>query len=294
MDTKRIDCVHLDTLRTHIDGALSHHPDWQSQLANFQVEAAWIVGDWQSVKEIIDSNVSGPEISMAKVLLAIHQRRHDSMAEIVRKATEELGVDVTASSRQYARAYPAIVRLHMLHEVGLIRQAGMNIAAAFQSKESNMNKNSLVNHTIEKLQEHLSARLAITLPSFRIRESLLSIRRTAYAESPSNSALLKAEVGAAWITSAKIARKADHEQTAYSATLQASLVQAPNVFFQQTKILKATGNPLKALNELENGLNMIKVRQADGGYPDNNAIDRVKAKVRAFDCTIIRRTAAHF
>jgi serine/threonine-protein kinase ATR len=198
---------------------------------------------------------------MAKVLLAIHERDHDRMPAILYEARRELGFAVTASSRQYARAYPAILRLHMLHEVALIRQAGLDIASIDQALGmQGPNKDAAVIHKIDIVRQTLANRLETTLPSFRIRESVLSIRRTAYAESPSNNATLKAEVGAAWIASAKIARKAGHEQTAYSATLQAKLAAAPDVFFQQTKILKATGHPLKALNELENGIRGLYVQ----------------------------------
>ena len=65
---------------------------------------------------------------------------------------------------------------------------------------------------------------------------------------------LKAEIGLSWIASSKIARKAGHEQTAYSATLQAKEAEAPFAFVQQAKLLKGNGEPLKALTDLENGL----------------------------------------
>lgn len=201
---------------------------------------------------------------MARVLLGIHDRNYDGLGDIMRQTRRELGAAVTASSRQYARAYPAILQLHMLHEVGMVCEAGLEIAKTYSLNTSNQNKNQLVQHRIIQLRDNLANRLDITLPSFRIRESILSIRRTAYAESPSNNASMKAEVGAAWIASAKIARKAGHEQTAYSASLQAELASAPNVFFQQTKILKATGHPLKALNELENGIASMERQQLLG------------------------------
>jgi serine/threonine-protein kinase ATR len=65
---------------------------------------------------------------------------------------------------------------------------------------------------------------------------------------------LKAEIGLSWIASSKIARKAGHAQTAYSATLQAKEAEAPFAFVQQAKLLKGNGEPLKALTDLENGL----------------------------------------
>ncbi len=75
-----------------------------------------------------------------------------------------------------------------------------------------------------------------------------------HANSPANQVHLKAEIGLAWIASSKNARKAGHEQTAYSATLQAKESNAPFAFVQQAKLLKGHGEALKALIDLENGL----------------------------------------
>lgn len=61
-------------------------------------------------------------------------------------------------------------------------------------------------------------------------------------------------VGLAWLESAKIARKARHWQTAYSAVLQAQECQAPYTFFQSAKLVKASGEPLRALYDLDNAL----------------------------------------
>lgn len=75
--------------------------------------------------------------------------------------------------------------------------------------------------------------------------------------SPATEVALKAEVGRAWIATAKIARKGGFEQTAYSAILQAKESNAEFAFVQQVKLLKATGHPLQALSDLENGLRPI-------------------------------------
>lgn len=62
----------------------------------------------------------------------------------------------------------------------------------------------------------------------------------------------------AWLTTSKIARKAGHVQTAYSAILQAMSLHAPFTFVQQAKLMRANGQPLKALSELENILPTLR------------------------------------
>lgn len=61
-------------------------------------------------------------------------------------------------------------------------------------------------------------------------------------------------VGLTWLDSSKIARKAGHWQTAYSAMLQAQRRTAPYWFLESAKLTKATGEPLRALQELEHAL----------------------------------------
>jgi hypothetical protein len=66
----------------------------------------------------------------------------------------------------------------------------------------------------------------------------------------------------AWLTTSKIARKAGHVQTAYSAILQAMSLHAPFTFVQQAKLMRANGQPLKALSELENILPTLRTDSA--------------------------------
>lgn len=62
----------------------------------------------------------------------------------------------------------------------------------------------------------------------------------------------------AWLTTSKIARKDGHVQTAYSAILQAMSLHAPFTFVQQAKLMRANGQPLKALSELGNILPTLR------------------------------------
>jgi serine/threonine-protein kinase ATR len=79
--------------------------------------------------------------------------------------------------------------------------------------------------------------------------------------------LITREISQSWIASAKIARKAKQWQTAYSATLQAQQSNARFYFMESAKLVKATGEPLRALQELENSMRL------SGLMEDPNTID---------------------
>ena len=89
------------------------------------------------------------------------------------------------------------------------------------------------------------------LPSFSSDFSLLS--------SLSNNTLVDghAEIGQAWLLSSKIARKAGHVQTAYSAVLQAGQSSTPFAFVQGAKLLASGGQALRALQELQHSLDPL-------------------------------------
>lgn len=235
---------HYDTLRTHVRGVLSRRPEWAPQLACYQVEAAWIVGDWHEVSSVVESGAVGPEISMAKALLAFQRGQTAALPEVLRDVRRELGVELAAVNRQYARAYPVLVNLHMLHEVEQIMRTIKRMSRSSEGGRAEF----------DQLDKYLKHRLDTTLPSFRVREPILSIRRTTYKFSPTNLSRVVAEVGRSWIATAKIARKAGFEQTAYSAILQANNNNAEFAYLQHVKLLKAIGQPLQALAELEHAV----------------------------------------
>jgi serine/threonine-protein kinase ATR len=77
---------------------------------------------------------------------------------------------------------------------------------------------------------------------------------------------LVGELGRSWLASAKIARKAGQWQTAYSAMLQAQQNKARFTFMESAKLVKVMGEPLRAIQELENSMRSL-------GLLDDNVLD---------------------
>ena len=94
---------------------------------------------------------------------------------------------------------------------------------------------------------------------------------------------LKYVIGKAWLSTAKIARKAGHAQTAYSALLQAEQADAPFSFIQSARLVKASGEPIRALQDLDKALEKSNLN-VQGDIVDlsdeaNPAVARMNAKV---------------
>ncbi|KAF7432763.1 serine/threonine-protein kinase M1 [Pleurotus ostreatus] len=242
---------HYDTLRTHVKGILTRNPGWQGALAGFQVESAWLVNAWDEVQELVKTSSSQtPSVIMAQVLLAMRTGEPNTLKEALSSGRIILGAPITASGvKGFRHAYDSLLDLHRTYELELISNV-VNLKSGIPGSAEQRRQ------ALKQLSRTLEGRLDTVLPTFRARESVLSIRRTAFAIHP-ELAKFAAEVGKSWLSSSKIARKAGQWQTAYSATLHARQVDDSYAFIESAKLLKATGEPLRALQELENTMRQL-------------------------------------
>ncbi len=167
--------VFIDTLRTHVLGVLTRNPACASALAGFQVESAWMVGDWVDVQNIVSqSTQQNPELVLARVLLAIRSGDNAAINQTLSAARSILGAPIAAAgAKGYKRSYEDILSLHLLYELGSVHNImGQAVTGTLRQSQT---KNALA-----ELSDLFSARLESTLPTFRTREPILSMRRTAF------------------------------------------------------------------------------------------------------------------
>ena len=157
-------------MRTHVKGVLTRNPDWETDLVGYQVESAWSVGDWDEVQRSVASTTSSvAPVLLAKILLAMQTGNDAAVSESLSQARQILGAPISAAGvRGYRRSYDAVVNLHMVHELDLIHQFATG-SRGVQGAQP-----------LDALLRQLSTRLNSTLPAFRIREPILSMRRTAF------------------------------------------------------------------------------------------------------------------
>ena len=253
-----IDEFYSDSMRTHIVGILhsgKENADWDRILAPFVIEASLIVSDWDAVEEALRiPEIDGPEVAFATIITAMRQGVGDQLSKAFYDAREQLGSPIVAAGKEsYRRVYDSVINLHILHELETIRsRPGSNSRS--------------------QLASDLKIRLDSTSPSFRAREPILNMRRTALSlqsvvsrsnESSADPAVCRKspgarrQIGELWVETSKIARKAGHSQTAYSAILQANNLDTPFVFLQSAKLLECSDQTHKAIQEIDNALRNI-------------------------------------
>ncbi|KAH7912967.1 hypothetical protein BJ138DRAFT_1134431 [Hygrophoropsis aurantiaca] len=265
---------HYDTLRTHVRGVLLRNPDWESALSGFQAESAWMIGAWDDVQKIVNSVTHhSASIVKARVLLAMRSGDYSEIKATLALAYSVLGTPIIATgAKGFRRSYDALLDLHLIHELEMIHTTISELPRGSQGRRS----------VLQNLGKSLAARLDHTIPNFRIRESVLSMRRTAFSLSADPRPSVTREIGLSWLVSAKIARKVGQWQTAYSAMLQAQQGGVQFSFLESTKLVKATGEPLRALQELENSMRLIGLIEDKSDTIDltegNEDTKRMKAK----------------
>ncbi|KAI0776189.1 hypothetical protein BD413DRAFT_469293 [Trametes elegans] len=245
---------HYDTLRTHVMGVLTKHPDWSPHLVGYQVESESMVGHWDDVDALVKgTDARPPPVLLAQILLAMRAGDNEATRAAVSAARKALGASITASGPGgYRRSYDAVLDLHLVHELEIINNVAKNLG-------EHGNERHRREQSFQKLLKRLTARFDSTLPTFRTREQILNMRRTVFNLSDSQNEDVRDATGKSWLTSAKIARKAGHIQTAYSAVLQAQQCDTPFSFVESAKLVRARGDPLRALQELEKAMRLAGI-----------------------------------
>ena len=156
-------------MRTHVKGVLTRNPGWQAKLVGYQVESEWIIGNWDEVRSLVNTNADfSPPILIAQILLAMRSESEDAISSALLEARKTLGAPLTAAGpREYRRCYESVVNLHLVHDLEMISQ---------------LSRDRQTGNHLDTLLRQLSFRLDSTLPAYRIREPILSLRRTAFGQ----------------------------------------------------------------------------------------------------------------
>ena len=137
-----------------------------------------MVGAWDDVQTLVEQvDTQTSSMVIARLLLAMRSGEANSISESMSVARSVLGAPITAAGvKGYRRSYEAVLNLHLTHELELIHQVTCTLPVGSQAYKQHERRLA-----ISQLSHTLSARLNATLPTFRSREPVLSMRRTAFA-----------------------------------------------------------------------------------------------------------------
>lgn len=247
-----LNMCHLQAMVTHVDGLISRIPHYKKTWCMQGVQAAWRLGRWDLMEEYLtgadeegllcsssESNASF-DMDVAKILQSMMKKDHFSVAEKIAMSKQALIAPLAAAGMDsYTRAYPFIVKLHLLQELEDFHTLLVNdsfLEKSFHPGDLNFSK----------VVDNWENRLRFTQPSLWAREPLLAFRRMVFGASG-----LGAQVGSCWLQYAKLCRLAGHYETANRAILEAQASGAPNVHKEKAKLLWSTRRSDGAIAELQ-------------------------------------------
>lgn len=247
-----LNMCHLQAMVTHVDGLISRIPQYKKTWCMQGVQAAWRLGRWDLMDEYIgkadeegllcsssESNASF-DMDVAKILQAMMKKDQFSVAEKIALSKQALIAHLAAAGMDsYTRAYPFIVKLHLLRELEDFQS--LLVDDSFLEKAFHVDDLGF-----SKVMENWENRIRFTQPSLWAREPLLSFRRLVFGASG-----LGAQVGDCWLQYAKLCRLAGHYETANRAILEAQASGAPNVHKEKAKLLWSTRRSDGAIAELQ-------------------------------------------
>ncbi|BDA43155.1 Serine/threonine-protein kinase ATR at C-terminar half [Coccomyxa sp. Obi] len=219
---------HLQALLAEVDGWASRCTDAERpHLASCGVAAAWRLGRWQLLESYLEQTrpfmgmLHGDdqwEVRLGELLSAFHHRDNEAVRQqLAEAAGEVMGRLSAASMESYSRAYPHLVRLHMLQEA--------SDAAQLAARGS---LGPIERQRILRWDE----RLRITQSSLATQEPILALRR--------QLAVLAGDVdeaGKCWLQHAQLCRISGHNEAAGTATLEALAHNVTGAALERARLL---------------------------------------------------------
>ncbi|GAB4817356.1 hypothetical protein N2152v2_004402 [Parachlorella kessleri] len=235
---------HLHGLLAQVEGLAATCDDVAAlQLASLGTAAAWRLGRWALLEghlrvadDLALPAAMGPdarwEVRLGRLLWAAS--RHDEASlrlELESARAEVMGPFAAAAMESYSRAYPHLVKLHMLQEVA-------DVAGLLHKP--------LGPHERQR-QLRWEERLGVTQSSLATQEPILALRRQL-----ANLSGASAEaVGQCWLQLARLCRMTGHYDAATTAVLEAMSCKASSAGLESVMLLWEKGEQHRAVTELQ-------------------------------------------
>ena len=187
------------------------------------------------------------ELKLARVLFHLSKASTGSASgdlhNVISKELSSMRHDIVphfsaAAKESYGRAYPYLVKLHMIQEISDAIEAIENHSIGPKERQRLLKWNE---------------RFSITRPTLSTRGPILDLRRQL-------GSLMRAEeeVGTCWIEHARLCRETGNIDAAVPSAVEARTLSVPGASLEQLEILHAQGNTHRALQELKGMLPLMK------------------------------------
>lgn len=223
-----------DALIHHCEDIRSRSHNSTTILAPYAVEAAWSTNRWELLATYLPKSGGNDFPSyIAEILLALKEGNGTRALELISEAYRTTASDLNQSNTSsFGASHDTLLKLHALNDV--------QIVATCHDKD-----HAAVLNTLRGRLDVLGSNVADKQYLLGLRRAVMSLRPQVYSSS---------DIAAAWLTSAKLARKARSTTQAFSAVLKASVLGDKSAAIEQAKIMWSEGQHRKAIQTLEGAI----------------------------------------
>ncbi|KAF2791318.1 hypothetical protein K505DRAFT_376871 [Melanomma pulvis-pyrius CBS 109.77] len=231
-----------DSILNYVDGFHASNTFSASTLP-FAAEAAWSTGKWDQLERILASSSEKQinasldfNVGVGRAMLALRHEQGADFKQIVGSLRESLakGLSPTSTASLHA-CHDYLVKLHVLYEIEAI--SGM---------------------TVETLPDraailaNLDQRLDILGAYISDKQYLLGVRRAVMQLSRID--FTKLDIASVWLTTARLARKAEFTSTAFNSVLHAATLGDDASKIEYSKLMWREGHHRKAIQSLQGAI----------------------------------------
>ncbi|KAF2280300.1 protein kinase rad3 [Westerdykella ornata] len=230
-----------DSILNYVDGFQASNSFSPSTLP-FAAEAAWSTGKWGHLERMLgsasDSGNSALDfnVGVGRALLALRGKQPQEFKTLIEALRAAVAKDLSPTSTMSLHAcHDSLVKLHVLYEMEAISGVSANPAT---------DKSALI--------ETLDRRLDVLGAYTSDKQYLLGVRRAVMQLSRIEFTNL--DVASAWLTTARLARKADFMATAFTSVLHAAQLGDDASKIEYSKLLWKEGHHRKAIQNLQGAI----------------------------------------
>ena len=218
-------------------------PDSINTALPFAAEASWITGKWDFLQRLIEMRPTTDSqdfnVGVGKAFLAIRRNDPDEFNGIVFHLRTSVSQGLSPSSTSsLSNAHTQLVRLHALYELEML--------SPFAKKPPHDRNIPMI----------LNCRLDILGSLTDDKQYILGIRRAALdlASPILDREETEAACASAWLTTSRLARKANQINIAYDAVLRATVLNDEAATIEHSRLLWKDGHHRKAIQNLQGAI----------------------------------------
>ncbi|KAK7962455.1 uncharacterized protein PG986_003280 [Apiospora aurea] len=233
--------VYADVLLNYVEGIEKHTAITTiNRIVPYAVEASWATGRWETMQRFM-SRYEGDwtenfNVCIARTLLHLQAGRTKEFIEDLRTLRDRVGSSMTFTATSSLHAFHEVMlKCHVLTDIELI--AGVN------NEEGQHPQETL--KTLNRRLEVLGSYVADKQYVLGIRRAAMELKRPRFSD---------LDISSLWLSSAKLARKANSMHQSFNAVLHASQLGDNSATIENARLLWKQGHNRKAIQTLRGAI----------------------------------------